>query len=187
MLVKLEDKRRLLLHTCCAPCSPYVVALLQREFEVIAFFYNPNIHPLEEYQHRLKEIKQLCKKAGIELITGNYDVDQWFHLTRGMENEKEGGKRCKLCYQMRLEKAVSVAKKNSCSHFTTTLTVSPHKKAAVINQIGSELQKGCSITFYEADFKKHDGFKKSCELSKEYGSYRQNYCGCIYSMPVRKT
>ena len=187
MLVKLEDKKRLLLHTCCAPCSPYVVELLQREFEVIAFFYNPNIHPLEEYQHRLEETKQFCKKARIELITGNYDVDQWFHLTRGMEKEKEGGKRCKLCYQMRLEKAVSVAKKNSCSHLTTTLTVSPHKKAAVINQIGSELQKGYSITFYEADFKKHDGFKKSCELSKEYGFYRQNYCGCIYSMPVRKT
>ena len=132
-------------------------------------------------------MKQCGKKVGIELITGSYDAEQWFHLTRGMEKEKEGGKRCMLCYQMRLEKAVSVAKKNSCSHFTTTLTVSPHKKAAVINQIGSELQKGYSVIFYDADFKKHDGFKKSCELSKEYGFYRQNYCGCIYSMPVRKT
>ena len=187
MPIKAKEQKRLLLHTCCAPCSPYVVELLQREFKVIAFFYNPNIHPLEEYQYRLEEIKQFSKTAGIELITGNYNVDQWFHLTRGMENEKEGGKRCSLCYQMRLKKAASVAKTNGFSYFTTTLTVSPHKKAKAINQLGRELQKGYSITFYEADFKKHNGFKKSCELSREYGFYRQNYCGCIYSMPVRKT
>ena len=186
MPVETRNKKKLLLHTCCAPCSPHVIELLQREFEVIAFFYNPNIHPLEEHQRRLEEIQQFCKKAGIELITGNYDVDQWFHITRGMEKEKEGGKRCKLCYQMRLEKAVNVAKKNSYSHFTTTLTVSPHKKAVVINQLGRELQKDYPVTFYEADFKKHDGFKKSCELSKEYGFYRQNYCGCIYSKKTVK-
>jgi len=181
MLVKLEDKKRLLLHTCCAPCSPHVIELLQREFEVIVFFYNPNIHPLDEYQRRLEEIKQFCKQTGIELIAGNYDVDQWFHLTRGMEKEKEGGKRCSLCYQMRLKKAASVAKTNGFSHFTTTLTVSPHKKAKVINQLGRELRKEYPVTFYETDFKKHDGFKKSCELSKEHGFYRQNYCGCVYS------
>jgi len=175
------DKERILLHTCCAPCSPYVIELLQREFKVSAFFYNPNIHPLEEYQRRLEEMKQFCKKVGIELLIGNYDVDQWFHTTRGMENEKEGGKRCELCYQMRLEKAASVAHTNGFKHFTTTLTVSPHKKAKVINQIGWKLQKKYPITFYEADFKKCDGFKKSCGLSKEHGFYRQTYCGCVYS------
>ena len=177
----MQDKERLLLHTCCASCSPYVIELLQREFEVTAFFYNPNIHPLKEHQRRAEEIQQFCKKVGIELIIGNYDLGQWFHLTRGMEKEREGSKRCKLCYQMRLEKAARVAKKKGCSHFTTTLTVSPHKKSVVINQIGRELQKDYSVTFYEADFKKHDGFKKSCELSEEYGFYRQNYCGCVYS------
>lgn len=176
-----ENKKKLLLHTCCAPCSPHVIELLQREFEISTFFYNPNIHPLEEYQRRLEEIKQFCNKVSVELLIGNYDVDQWFHLTRGMENEKEGGKRCQLCYQMRLEKAASVAQTNGFSHFTTTLTVSPHKRAMVINLIGCELQKKYPTTFYEADFKKHEGFKKSCELSKKYGFYRQNYCGCIYS------
>ena len=181
MSVKLKDKERLLLHTCCAPCSPYVIELLQREFRVSAFFYNPNIHPTEEYQRRLEEIKQFSKKVSVELITGDYDTDQWFFLTRGMENEKEGGKRCAICYQMRLENAASVAQSNGFKHFTTTLTVSPHKKATVINQIGREIQKKYSLTFYEADFKKHDGFKKSCELSKAYGFYRQNYCGCVYS------
>ena len=181
MFMEPRDKERLLLHTCCAPCSPYVIELLQREFKLSAFFYNPNIHPLEEYQRRLEEIKQFCKKVSIELITGNYDLDEWFHLTRGMEDEKEGGKRCELCYQIRLEKAANVAHTNGFRHFTTTLTVSPHKKAKVINQIGRELQKRYPVTFYEADFKKHDGFKKSCKLSKKYGFYRQNYCGCVYS------
>ena len=181
MIVNRENKERLLLHTCCAPCSPYVIELLQTEFQVSTFFYNPNIHPLEEYQRRLKEMKQLCKKVGVELAIGNYDVDEWFHITRGMENEEEGGKRCELCYYMRLEKTASFAHTNSFSHFTTTLTVSPHKKAMVINQIGRELQNKYFLTFYKADFKKHDGFKKSCELSKKYGFYRQNYCGCVYS------
>ena len=179
--MELKDKDRLLLHTCCAPCSPHVIELLQREFKLSAFFYNPNIHPLEEYQLRLKEMKQFCERIDLELVIGNYDVDQWFHTTKGMENEKEGGKRCDLCFRMRLEKVAHVALKNGFSHFTTTLTVSPHKNAMVINQIGCELQNKYSINFYEADFKKKDGFKKSCELSKKYGFYRQNYCGCVYS------
>ena len=181
MLVNKEEKKRLLLHTCCAPCSPYVIELLQGEFEVSAFFYNPNIHPLEEYQLRLKEMEQFCKNVGVELIIGSYDVDQWFQVTKGMENEKEGGKRCELCFTMRLDKSACIAQKNDFQHFATTLTVSPHKNAMVINQLGHELQKKYRATFYEADFKKHDGFKKSCELSKKHGFYRQNYCGCMYS------
>jgi len=176
-----QDKKRLLLHTCCAPCAPHVIELLKAGFEVTAFFYNPNIHPLEEYEHRLKEIKQFCRKIEIDLITGNYDVDSWLHQTRGMENEDEGGARCRLCYQMRLKKTAQHAHTYGFGCFTTTLTVSPHKNAAVINQIGRELRKNYPVTFYEADFKKHDGFKKSCELSNEHGFYRQNYCGCSYS------
>jgi len=176
-----KNKKRLLLHTCCAPCSPHVLKLLKGEFEVSAFFYNPNIHPYEEYQRRQEEITQFCKKVVVELITGHYDVDQWRNLTGGMEKEKEGGKRCKICYQMRLEKAAQFAHAHHFSCFTTTLSISPHKKAVVINQIGRELLKKYPVIFYEADFKKHDGFKKSCEMSKEHGFYRQNYCGCAYS------
>ena len=181
MSVKLKVKEKLLLHTCCAPCSPYVIELLQGEFDVSAFFYNPNIQPREEYQLRLEEMEQFCKNVGIELIIGSYDVDQWFQITKGMENEKEGGKRCELCFKMRLDKSACTAQKNDFQHFATTLTVSPHKNAMVINQLGHKLQKNYRATFYEADFKKHDGFKKSCELSKKHGFYRQNYCGCIYS------
>ena len=181
MSVKLKVKEKLLLHTCCAPCSPYVIELLQNEFEVSAFFYNPNIHPPEEYQLRLEEMKQFCRNIGVELITGSYDVKKWFQITKGMENEKEGGKRCELCFKMRLDKSAGTAQKNYFQHFATTLTVSPHKNAAVINRLGRELQKKYPVTFYEADFKKSDGFKKSCELGKKHGFYRQNYCGCIYS------
>lgn len=176
-----KENKRLLLHTCCAPCSPYVIEHLQGKFDVTAFFYNPNIHPLKEYQLRLEEMKKLCTNIGIELIIGNYDVDRWFQIAKGMEREKEGGKRCELCFKMRLHQTACTAQKNDCQYLATTLTVSPHKNATVINQVGRELQNKHPITFYEADFKKHDGFKKSCELSKTYGFYRQNYCGCIYS------
>jgi predicted adenine nucleotide alpha hydrolase (AANH) superfamily ATPase len=177
------SKKTLLLHACCAPCTPYVIELLQREFEVTAFFYNPNIHPLEEYQHRLEEIKNFSEKVDLKLITGDYEVEAWFHITQGMEHEKEGGKRCECCYRMRLERTVALAHKKGFNYFATTLTVSPHKKATTINLIGRELQKKYPVAFYEADFKKHDGFKKSCELSTHYGFYRQNYCGCVYSKP----
>ena len=176
-----EENKRLLLHTCCAPCSPYVIERLQMEFDVTAFFYNPNIHPIDEYQFRLEEMKQLCKHMGVELIIGNYDVDLWFQITKGMEKEKEGGKRCELCFKMRLHQSACTAQKKDCQHVATTLTVSPHKNATIINQLGRELQNTYPVIFYEADFKKHDGFKKSCERSKKYGFYRQNYCGCIYS------
>lgn len=179
--MSLNNQKKLLLHACCAPCTPYVIELLQREFEVTAFFYNPNIHPLEEYQHRLEEIKNFSEKVDLKLITGDYEADAWFRITQGMENEKEGGKRCELCYQMRLATTAERAHTNGFTHFATTLTVSPHKKATAINPIGRELQKKYPVAFYEADFKKHDGFKKSCELSTHYGFYRQNYCGCIYS------
>jgi len=176
-----RKKKKLLLHTCCAPCSPHVIELLKGEFEITAYFYNPNIHPLEEYKRRLEEMEQFCNKIGVELIIGSYDVDHWFHITQGMEAEKERGKRCEFCFQMRLGKAAHIAQRNKFQHFTTTLTVSPHKNAMVINQIGRELQRKYPVTFYEADFKKHDGFKNSCELGKKHDFYRQNYCGCVYS------
>jgi predicted adenine nucleotide alpha hydrolase (AANH) superfamily ATPase len=174
-------KKKLLLHTCCAPCSPHVVDLLSREFEVSAFFYNPNIHPLKEYALRLKEIKEFSRKQSVELIVGEYDSDRWFGRVEGMEQEKEGGRRCQVCFRMRLEKTALVAQGKGFHYFTTTLSVSPHKNAQIINQIGRDLQGIADVAFYEADFKKRDGFRKSCELSKKHGFYRQNYCGCIYS------
>jgi hypothetical protein len=176
-----QNKKKLLLHTCCAPCSPHVIETLGKEFDVCTFFYNPNIHPLEEYQLRLKEMEGFLDTVSVGLIVGAYDADQWFQAVAGMEHEEEGGRRCELCYRMRLEKTVSVAHAQGFQQVTTTLTVSPHKKATIINRIGRELTATGDVTFYEADFKKRDGFKKSCELSRKHGFYRQNYCGCIYS------
>ena len=181
MSVNTKNKKRLLLHTCCAPCSPYVVELLRKEFEVSALFYNPNIHPLEEYNLRLEEMRGFLGAISVELIEGEYDADQWFRMVKGMEQEKEGGRRCELCYRVRLEKTGLMAQTKGFQYFTTTLTVSPHKNAKIINQIGRGIKGNPDVAFYEADFKKRDGFKKSCELSKKHGFYRQNYCGCIYS------
>ena len=179
--MSVKEKKRLLLHTCCAPCSPHVIELLREEFEVGAFFYNPNIYPLEEYKLRLEEMRRFLGEISVKLIVGDYDADQWFGMVKGMEQEKEGGRRCKLCYRMRLGKTAFMAHSNGFQYFATTLTVSPHKNAQIINQIGREIKGNADVAFYAADFKKRDGFKKSCELSDRHGLYRQNYCGCIYS------
>jgi len=173
--------KKLLLHTCCAPCSPHVIEMLRKEFDLCVFFYNPNIHPLKEYQLRLGEMQRYMHTVSVELIAGEYDADRWFRAVAGMEHEDEGGRRCEVCYGMRLEKTVNLARARGFRQVATTLTVSPHKKATIINRIGRELTGSGDLTFYEADFKKHDGFKKSCELSKQLGFYRQNYCGCVYS------
>jgi predicted adenine nucleotide alpha hydrolase (AANH) superfamily ATPase len=183
MFMKPENKPKLLLHTCCAPCAPHVIETLRKEFDVGIFFYNPNIHPLEEYQLRLEEMERYLDTLSVELIVGEYDAEQWFRAVSGMEHEQEGGRRCELCYRMRLDKTVSVAQAQGFQRVTTTLTVSPHKKATIINSIGRELTNTGDVTFHEADFKKRDGFNKSCELSKKLGLYRQNYCGCVYSKP----
>ena len=178
-----KNKPKLLLHTCCAPCAPHVIETLREEFDVCTFFYNPNIQPLEEYQHRLEEMQGYVKTLSVDLIAGEYDADRWFRAVAGMEHEQEGGRRCEMCYRMRLEKTLTVAREQGFQQVTTTLTVSPHKRATVINHIGRELAGTGDVLFYEADFKKREGFKKSCELSKKLGFYRQNYCGCIYSKP----
>jgi predicted adenine nucleotide alpha hydrolase (AANH) superfamily ATPase len=183
MFMKPKNKPKLLLHTCCAPCAPHVIETLRKEFDVSIFFYNPNIHPFEEYQLRLEEMERYLDVLSVELIVGEYDAEQWFSAVLGMEHEQEGGRRCELCYRMRLDKTVSVARTQGFQQVTTTLTVSPHKKTTIINRIGRELTSTGDVTFYEADFKKRDGFKKSCELSKKLGFYRQNYCGCVYSKP----
>ena len=142
---------------------------------------DPNIYPLKEYELRLNEIKEFFQALSVELIVGKYDSDQWFARVEGMEQDKEGGRRCQVCFRMRLEKTALVAKERGFDCFTTTLSVSPHKNAQIINQIGRDIQNSVNVAFYEADFKKRDGFKKSSELSKKHGFYRQNYCGCVYS------
>lgn len=172
---------RLLLHVCCAPCSPHVVDLLKKEFHVTAYFYDPNIHPEEEYRFRLNEMKGFCGKTGLEMIEAEYDADRWFERMRGHEFDPEKGERCGLCFRIRLEKAARYARENNFSAYATVLSVSPHKDAKVINEIGRELGKRHQVLFYEADFKKKNGFKISAEKSRELGLKRQDYCGCIFS------
>ena len=175
------QKPKMLLHICCAPCSTAVIERLKDEFDITGYFYDPNIHPYEEYLRRLEETKRLYIAIGIPLIEAQYDAEIWFKLTENFKHELEGGKRCEVCYDMRLEKAAEFAKENGFDIFTTVLSISPRKKAETINNIGRRLAEKYGIKFYGADFKKKDGFKRSLELSRKYNLYRQDYCGCIYS------
>lgn len=174
-------KPRMLLHVCCAPCSTHVIDVLREEYEVEAFFYNPNIHPAEEYRLRLKESEEHCKKAGLPFSSAEYKTEEWFKLVKGHEGGEEGGERCRICYGMRLEETARKAKEEGFVGFTTTLTISPHKDARVINEVGRRIAVKRGVGFLEADFKKKDGFKKSVDLSKAFGMRRQGYCGCIFS------
>ncbi len=175
----------LLLHSCCAPCSSYVLEYLSNYFKISILYYNPNIYPEEEYIKRREELERLIKEMPlanpVQLIECNYDNDKFNELAKGLEQEKEGGARCHLCYRLRLEEAAKVAKKLDFDYFTTTLSISPYKNAKVLNEIGSDLGKKYNVGYLYADFKKRNGYKRSIELSKIYNLYRQNYCGCIYS------
>lgn len=180
------SKPRMLLHICCAPDATVVIERVSPEYEITGYFYNPNIHPKREYYLRLEEMKRLAQGMGIELVCEEYDLDRWFALTRDLKDEPEGGRRCEVCFRMRLERAADYAKMNGFDMFTTVLTVSPHKKAEVINRIGEEIAREYEIPFLSANFKKKDGFKRSVELSKEFDLYRQDYCGCVYSKEERE-
>jgi predicted adenine nucleotide alpha hydrolase (AANH) superfamily ATPase len=180
------QKQKLLLHTCCAPCVTVPVERLKSDYEISCFFYNPNIHPKEEYLKRLEEIQNLAKQLNVEIIIHQYDSDRWFELANGLEDEPEGGERCAVCFRMRLQEAAKYAKKQGFDVFTATLTISPNKNAILINQIGEELGKQYQIKFLAANFKKKDGYKLSIKLSHKYDLYRQNYCGCIFSRNDRK-
>lgn len=179
---------RILLHICCAPCATTVIQRLQPVgYEVYGYFYNPNIYPEKEYYQRLLETQRLCQLWEIPLEIGDYDWDRWQAQIRGLEKEKEGGKRCLVCYRYRLACVAQKAKELGIVEIATTLTLSPRKPAAVINQIGKEVGDELEIKFYEADWKKKDGFKQSIEVCKELNIYRQNYCGCKYSIrPIPK-
>lgn len=178
------EKKTLLLHSCCAPCSTAVLERVTPYFNVTVFFFNPNITESEEYYLRLNEQKRFLKTAygdTVSLIEGRYFSREFFYMVEGYEKEPEGGARCNLCFESRLLETAKVAKEGGFDYFATTLTVSPHKNAELINSIGERAQTDDGAKWLYADFKKENGYKRSVELSKEYEIYRQRYCGCLYS------
>ncbi len=173
--------KRLLLHTCCAPCSTWSIEALRNEYDITCFFYNPNIQPREEYDMRLSDERRYCSRVGVDLVEGEYEIEEWESEIRGHENDPEGGERCRICYGMRLLETGGRAAKGGFDAFTTTLTISPHKDASVINSLGEDIAVRIGIPFVSLDLKKRDGFKKSIEMSHEHDLHRQDFCGCVYS------
>jgi len=180
--------KKLLLHSCCAPCSTAVIEKLLNDlpdFEILVYYYNPNIHPKEEYEKRKAEqirYINILNNDRVKFIDADYYPDDYHNAVKGLENEKEGGSRCTRCFYLRLLETCLKAKDEKADMFGTTLSVSPHKNAEIINSIGMLLSGSFGVEFLEADFKQKDGYKRSVELSKENGIYRQNYCGCVHSM-----
>jgi len=172
-------KNKLLLHSCCAPCSSSVIEQLNNDYDIKVIFYNPNIEPEEEYLKRKEEQLRLLEILKISYIDIEYSNEDFRNIINGYEKEKENGYRCTLCYKLRLEKVVEIALKDRFDYFGTTLSVSPHKNSEIINEIGMQLEKTYNVKYLQSDFKKNDGYKRSVELAKEYDLYRQNYCGCI--------
>lgn len=177
------ERPSLLLHACCAPCSSHTLTVLTKNFDITLYFYNPNIAPEEEYDFRCRELKRLVREMDldIKIIEEKYDPKPFYELAKGLENLPERGLRCQKCISLRLRKAAEKACELGCDYFTTTLTISPHKDCAFINQCGGEIAENCGVRYLYSDFKKHEGYKHSIELSRQYGLYRQNYCGCVYS------
>ena len=184
LIGKLEYKPKLLLHSCCGPCSSYVINYLKDYFDITILYYNPNIEPNEEYEKRKQEQIKLINKLNIDslkLLDTDYENEEYRKYVVGHEKDKEGGHRCHLCYELRLQKTAKLAKENKYEYFGTTLTVSPYKNASVLNSIGESLSKEYNLKWLYSDFKKKEGYKKSIELSKKYELYRQDYCGCLFS------
>ncbi|MGN1181231.1 MAG: epoxyqueuosine reductase QueH [Suilimivivens sp.] len=184
----------LFLHSCCAPCSSYVLEYLRTFFRITVFYFNPNITEDAEYRKRVEEQKRLIGEFNqkkddaypIEIVEGDYDTGHFFDRIRGLEQCKEGGERCFVCFELRLRETAVWAKERKADYFTTTLTISPLKNAAKINEIGESLSKEYGVEFLPSDFKKKNGYKRSVELSAEYGLYRQDYCGCVFSKRERE-
>ena len=179
----------LLLHSCCAPCSSYVLEYLSNYFKITVYYYNPNIYPDEEFEKRCKDqqdfISRFPAKHSISFIPGAFEKDRFYEMAKGLEDVPEGGERCFKCYRLRLESTARLARENDFDFFTTTLSISPLKNAEKLNEIGKMLSEKYGVSYLFSDFKKKNGFKRSLELSAEYGMYRQNYCGCIYSIRNR--
>ena len=184
-LKNLKEKKTLLLHACCAPCSSYVIEYLSNYFDITILFYNPNINNDTEYNKRLQELERFVKEFKtnnpVKVISLGYNHDEYLQTVLGLEEEKEGGSRCLKCYRLRLEKTFEYAKQYNFDYVTTTLTISPLKNSQVINKIGSELESIYHINYLYSDFKKKEGYKRSIVLSHEYNLYRQDYCGCEFS------
>lgn len=175
-------KQNILLHACCAPCATSVIETLAQSYEISLFFFNPNIQPAEEYAARFAAVERLCTHVPVQLVVGAYQVDDWLDAVRGLEDEPEGGERCRVCFLYRLRHTARKAAELGIPRFATTLTVSPRKNAQVIAAAGAAVGADAGVAFLAQDFKKHNGFARSCELSRRYQLYRQNYCGCRYSI-----
>ncbi len=184
-LENIEEGTKLLLHACCAPCSSAVLERLANHFEITIYYYNPNITDEEEYKKRVEELRKLISKIKpkyeVSILEGEYEPEKFFEMSKGLEDQPERGKRCYYCYEMRIKDTARVAEKYNYPYFTTTLSLSPHKNADWINEIGKRIEEDLNTTFLYSDFKKENGYKRSIELSKIYDLYRQDYCGCIYS------
>ena len=184
-LNSLKSVKKLLLHSCCAPCSSHVISFLTKYFDITILYYNPNISPRSEYEKRKQEqiklLEMIETKNKLDYIDCDYDNDLYNEKVKGYESCKERGERCTICFNLRLQKTALLAKENNYDYFCTTLSVSPYKNSKLINEIGEKLEKEYNVKWLYSDFKKDNGYKNSIELSKKYGLYRQDYCGCIYS------
>lgn len=185
LLCSLDKTSRLLLHSCCAPCSSYCLEYLSQFFSITVLYYNPNISPAEEFQKRAEEQKRLISelpvKNPVSLVVDEYDPNVFYNAVKGLENAPEGGERCFVCYRLRLERAARYAAEHGFDYFCSTLSISPLKNAQKLNEIGAELSEIYSVPNLPNDFKKKGGYLRSIELSREYDLYRQNYCGCVFS------
>ena len=184
-LKKLDGKKKLLLHACCAPCSSYVIEYLTKYFDITILYYNPNIDTESEFNHRLSELERFVKEFEtsnkVEVVSLGYKTTEYLEKVKGLEQEKEGGKRCIECFKLRLEKSALYALEHNFDYFTTTLTISPLKSSKLLNEIGHDLESKYGIKYLYSDFKKKEGYKRSIVLSHEYNLYRQDYCGCKFS------
>lgn len=180
--IKPNTKADILLHACCAPCTSGVFEQLAPYFNITVLYYNPNIYPKSEFDLRLENLHKLNKHFPFKIIECEYDENEFLLLTTGLEEEKEGGKRCAKCFELRLRKAAEFAKKEGFPYFTTTLSISPYKDSDLLNEIGNKMEKEFGVKYFYSNFKKNEGYKRSIVLSKELGLYRQHYCGCRYSI-----
>lgn len=189
-IAQIGEPPSLLLHSCCAPCSSYVLEYLSQYFDITVFYYNPNITDEAEYRKRVAEVKRLISempvKNPVKFLEGKYDPERFLETVKGLEACPEGGARCAKCFRLRLTEAAEAAKAGGFDYFTTTLTISPLKNADLLNALGEEIGAAAGAPYLASDFKKKDGYKRSIELSKEYGLYRQDYCGCEFSRAQRE-
>lgn len=188
--INTDQPPKLLLHSCCAPCSSYVLEYLSQYFLITVFYYNPNIYPENEFFKRVEEQQRLIKEMPLAnpvgFIEKGYDPREFYEAVKGLEHISEGGERCYECYRLRLKKTAELAKELGFDYFTTTLSISPYKNAQWINQLGEELAEKYGVRHLTSDFKKKNGYKRSVEISNMYRMYRQNYCGCVFSMKERE-